>query len=87
MYESLVRAVSIKYLAEHREIDTSREREIRAQERAGFFWMRGLVEQLDRYQQDRTRYPTLAAYMPELVRYFAGVAEAMEQGRFTFPDA
>lgn len=81
LYESLVRASTIKYLLENAGVETGREQEIAAQERAGFLWMRGLVALLDAYQGDRARYPSLSAFMPEIVRYLETVSEAAERKR------
>jgi hypothetical protein len=76
LYESLVRASSIKYLVDNKTLATSREKEIAAQEKAGFLWIEGLVEQLDVYEQKRGQYKNLQDFMPELTKYFARVAAA-----------
>ena len=80
LYESLVRASSIKYMAAHSSFATTREMEIANQEKAGFLWMRGLVERLDFYENNRRRYRNLEDFMPELIKFFAGVAEAGRNG-------
>ncbi|MFN8651847.1 MAG: DUF4932 domain-containing protein [Gemmatimonadales bacterium] len=77
LYESLVRAVAIRYQAR----DAATEaRDISAQEQAGFLWIRGLLGVLDRYAGDRGRYPTLIELGPELVRYFQGTTAALRAG-------
>jgi Domain of unknown function (DUF4932) len=70
MYESLVRASTIKYLVAHSEIRTTLEKEIATQEKAGFLWIRDLVKELDRYEQNRNKYPDINAFMPELNHFF-----------------
>lgn len=76
MYESFVRASAIKYAEKTGTLWASREEAIVVQEKAGFFWMRGLVEHLDAYERDRSAYKTLDDYMPVLIRYFEKVAAA-----------
>jgi hypothetical protein len=80
LYESLVRASSIKYLLDNKTLATTREKEIAAQEKAGFLWIKGLVEQLDVYEQKRSQYKNLQEFMPELTKYFASVAAAPKAG-------
>ncbi|MFN8583448.1 MAG: DUF4932 domain-containing protein [Gemmatimonadaceae bacterium] len=67
--ESLVRAVAIQYNAAMGGV-SNKDREIAAQDGAGFLWMGGLVRALDRYARERARYPDLSAFAPELVRFF-----------------
>jgi aminopeptidase N len=75
MRESLVRAFAIKYTEQRGGGAAAREREIAAQEKAGFVWMKGLVEQLDAYERDRTRCKDMAAFMPVLIAFFKTAAK------------
>lgn len=68
--ESMVRAVAIKYAEENGGGAEARERAIAAEERAGFVWMRGLVERLDYYEANRDVFPDMPAFMPELIAFF-----------------
>jgi hypothetical protein len=70
MRESFVRAVAIKYAEAHGGGAAGRERDTAVQEKAGFVWMRALLEQLDQYERDRQRYPNLSAFMPSLIKFF-----------------
>jgi Domain of unknown function (DUF4932) len=82
LYESLVRACSIKYMMENKEIETSAEKEIAAQEKAGFLWMRGLVQQLDIYESNRKKYKNLETFMPEIIKYFTKVAAEIKENDY-----
>lgn len=78
MYESIVRAVAIKYMVKHPEIETTREKEIATQEKSGFFWMRDLLNHLDNYEKNRGKYPNFETYMPELVIHFEKIADELK---------
>ena len=69
-----MRAIAIRYLESSGTLTVDRTKEIQAQDRAGFIWMKSLLELLDGYEQERTRYRTFAEFMPQLVRYFNAVA-------------
>lgn len=75
LYESLVRACSIKYMMANKGISSDIEKEIAAQEKAGFLWMRRLVKELDIYEVNRKKYKNLEEYMPQINRFFKRVAE------------
>lgn len=74
LYESLVRSCSIKYMMAHKGEGWDPEKEIASQEKAGFFWMRGLIEELDEYEANRAKYRNLEEYMPRLVAFFEETA-------------
>ncbi|HEV7681581.1 MAG TPA: DUF4932 domain-containing protein [Pyrinomonadaceae bacterium] len=78
LYESLVRACSIKYFGANKGISSDIEKEIAAQEKAGFLWMRGLVEQLDLYEANRKEYKTLEQFMPQIELFFKNVSKRWE---------
>lgn len=77
LYESLVRSVSIKYFVANGGIATTREKELAAQERAGFLWIRDLVSELDQYEAHRDQYPTLKKFMPRINLVFKKAAEKL----------
>lgn len=70
MYESLVRAGSIKYWERHPGIIASREAAVATEVNAGFLWMDGLVRELDRFEANRGKYKTIEDFTPELLAFF-----------------
>ena len=74
LYESLVRALVIKYIVKNDSDKHIKERETIKQETLGFFWMKGLVQQLDVYESRRSEYKSIAVFMPEIIRYFGTIA-------------
>lgn len=85
LYESLVKAASIKYISHNKAIKISASEETAAQEKAGFFWIRGLVQLLDKYGNNKHVYKNVKALMPEIIDYFRNVAKAMNEGKYVFP--
>lgn len=79
LYESLVRACSIKYFKANQRITSDIEKEIAAQEKAGFLWMRDLVEQLDLYEANRKEYQTLEQFMPQIELFFKDVSNRLRK--------
>jgi hypothetical protein len=74
-----VRACSIKYLKANEGISSDIEKEIAAQEKAGFLWMRGLIERLDVYEANRKEYKTLEQFMPQIELFFKDVASRLKK--------
>jgi hypothetical protein len=70
LYESMVRSCGIRYMMANEADRSIVENEITKQEKAGFFWIRGLVDKLGDYEERRDKYPDLRGYMPELILYF-----------------
>jgi len=64
--EILVRASVIKYMADHYPINT--EKYFSTEKNNGFIWIKELYNSLLNYEQNRTQYPTLRSYMPEIVK-------------------
>ncbi|MBL0355902.1 MAG: DUF4932 domain-containing protein [Chitinophagaceae bacterium] len=75
LYESLVRACTIKYMMSNEKDNTTATKEIIKQEELGFFWIKGLVEKLSIYENNRKKYKNLEAFMPEVIKYFRYVAD------------
>jgi hypothetical protein len=73
MYESLVRASTVRFTLDH-EGPAAARKEINYHEGRGFTWMAELAELLGTYQRNRDEYPTLDAFMPQVVEMFNGVA-------------
>jgi len=68
--ESVVRAAVIIYMKEHNYDEKSINKEMTRQLNRGFYWMEGLVKELENYEQNRQQYPDLESFMPRLVEFF-----------------
>ena len=64
--EAIVRAAVIKYMKDNNFEQYEIETEIKIQKEKGFFWIEELVEELERYDEQRDKYPTLENYIPKL---------------------
>lgn len=73
MYESLVRACVVRYLIDTDSIAAGM-REIQAQHARGFVWAGELAQLLGDYDTHRTRYTSLADFMPRIVEFFQAYA-------------
>jgi hypothetical protein len=73
MYEALVRAGVIRYVAAHQGEAAARE-EIAAQTELGFVWSEALDDLLRQYENDRERYPSVRSFMPRIVAFFQELA-------------
>ncbi|MFO0829819.1 MAG: DUF4932 domain-containing protein [Phycisphaerales bacterium] len=76
LYESMVRACVIRYLADRQGADAAK-REAEEQRATGFTWVPALASRLETYANDRQRYATLDAYMPEVAKFFDATAETI----------
>jgi len=76
--ESMVRAATARYAFEHQgpEAATAAVNEERSR---GFLWTGELLALLGKYAQDRERYPTLDAFMPQVVEFFDDVASRVDR--------
>jgi hypothetical protein len=70
IYESLVRASVVRYLAKHDPEGQSAQRQLREEEQRGFIWTENLVTILGEYERNRDTYPTLSSFMPRIVQFF-----------------
>lgn len=66
--EILVRASTIKYFLNHDAKDSDIQRFIRYEQANGFLWIEPLLDALAEYENNRTQYPTLEKFMPEIVK-------------------
>lgn len=74
--ETLVHASMIKYLKDHDFDQSEIEMWINLIKRNfGFFWIEELVEELENYDKQRDKYPTLESYMPKLAEAYKIWAE------------
>ncbi len=79
MYESMVRACTIEYLMKYQGKVAAGMDAIEDRNR-GFEWIGELSSLLDKkYERDRKRYPTLEAFMPEVVDFFNKYADEFEK--------
>ncbi|MDR2410180.1 MAG: DUF4932 domain-containing protein [Bacteroidales bacterium] len=73
MCEILVRASVIKYFQAH-QLRDNRVKYLLAQERnSGFIWIDALFGVLTQYEQNRTTFPTLRSFMPEIIKMQNGL--------------
>ncbi|MDR2036837.1 MAG: DUF4932 domain-containing protein [Bacteroidales bacterium] len=69
--EALVHASVIKYMKDHDFKQSEIETWIKLlEENFGFFWIEELVDELENYEIQRDKYPTLESYMPELAEAY-----------------
>lgn len=76
--ESLVRAAVIKYMKDHQFDKNQIENEIKEQVSSKFLWINELTEELENYDKQRDKYPTLESYMPNIIKAFANYADSIE---------
>jgi len=76
--EALVRASVIKYLKDHNSDKKLIEIELNEQLDRGFLWTDSLVKELERYENNRDKYPTLESFMPEIITFFNKTATEID---------
>jgi len=69
LYESMVRAATIRYIFEHAGPEAARRAEESERVRS-FLWMGELCDLLATYEKNREAYPTLDSFMPKVVLFF-----------------
>jgi hypothetical protein len=77
--EALVRAAVIRYMQDQHFDRDIIQNEVRRQVETGFLWIEKLVGELQKYSDNRTVYPTLESYMPELIKTYDGYADFVEK--------
>ena len=83
--ESLVRASVVRYLMyNNKDNPKVSEDEILIQLNRGFLWMKDLVDLLGNYEANRTKYPTIDAYYPTIISFFASVAGNIGASKLTY---
>lgn len=78
LYEALVRAGVLKYMADHGTDSFDLHIGAAREEIKGFLQMGELVATLQAYDSNRTTYPTFDSYMPEIVRFYQATADNIE---------
>lgn len=82
--ESLVRASVIRYLMQHEPDSSQMRANIHRERNRGFLWMEDLVRLLDEYENNRSQYPTLSAFMPRLTVFFNDFAHRIDTVKSDF---
>ncbi len=77
LQESLSRAATIEYVAEH-DGPQPAQLLIRRENAHSFFWMAELVQLLDAYRADSRAYPDFESFMPRVADYFDNLAPRMQ---------
>ncbi|WP_282126251.1 DUF4932 domain-containing protein [Marinifilum flexuosum] len=68
IYEILVRASTIRYFEDNGASKNVVEKLLNAEKAKGFLWIDELYKALERYSSNRSKYPTLNDFMPEIVK-------------------
>ena len=77
--EALVRASVIKYLKDHNFEKSNIDSLINMEKNNGFVWIEELVNELESYDNQRDKYPTLESYMPKIVEAYDTWADKIQQ--------
>lgn len=77
--EALVRASVIKYFIDHGANETEIQMMTNNESNKGFIWIKGLVDELNKYDVQRNTYPTLESYLPEFSKAYENFAEKISQ--------
>lgn len=68
--EALVRAAVIKYMKDHKFTDKEIQTETNIQLNRAFLWIEELVAELEKYDRQRSIYPTLESYLPNIINAY-----------------
>jgi len=77
--EALVRASVIKYFIDHGASEIEIQMMVKKESNNGFIWIKGLVDELKKYDNQRNIYPTLESYIPVLSNAYKTYAEKISQ--------
>lgn len=77
--ESLVRASVIKYFIDHGANETEIQMMLNKETNNGFIWIKGLVDELRQYDNQRNKYSTFESYIPVLSNAYKIFAEKISQ--------
>jgi hypothetical protein len=75
--ESVVRASVIRYMLKYDSYNAAKGQMI-SEIGNGFYWMQGLVNILYEYEHNRTKYPTLESFMPQIIQFYDKIAKESE---------
>ncbi len=72
--EALTRASEIVYMRTHDFFEDDLPEAVKEEIAMGFWWVERLADLLQEYQLRREKYPTLAEFMPEVVKFYDNLA-------------
>lgn len=76
--ESIVRASVVRYLlANNSNNKQIAENEIKKQVNRGWLWTRELSSLLEKYEGDRSKYPTINEFYPTIISFFKSTADSI----------
>ncbi|OJZ00429.1 DUF4932 domain-containing protein [Sphingobacterium sp. 40-24] len=84
--EALVRAAVIKYQKDHNFSSEEISKETNEQLDRGFLWIEKLVDELENFDRQRNRYPSLESYMPVLAKAYQSYATDISSLDKTFEE-
>jgi len=84
--EALVRAAVIKYQKDHHFSLEEISKETNEQLDRGFLWIEKLVDELENFDRQRDKYPTLESYMPVLAEAYQSYATNISSLDETFEE-
>jgi len=79
LYESLVRALVIRYLSHYSDTDYTNMILGLERKQNGFPWMKELSVLLESYERNRAIYPDLDSFAPQVVEFFRGYAKDIKR--------
>jgi hypothetical protein len=83
--ESLVRASVVRYLFKNNDGDNNIVNdEIAEQLNRGFLWTKELVSLLEVYENNRTKYPSIIDFYPEIITFFKSTADSISSVKTNF---
>jgi len=77
--EALVRASVIKYFIDHLASESEIQMMLNNESNKGFIWIKGLVAELKKYDNQRDIYPTLESYLPNLSNAYKTFEDKISQ--------
>ena len=77
--EALVRASVIKYFIDHGVSESEIQMMLNNESNKGFMWIKGLVAELKKYDNQRDIYPTLESYIPNLSNAYKTFEDKISQ--------
>lgn len=83
MFESLVRAATIRYMLAH-EGKKAAQSEIKEQQAKGYLFMPEIVNLMGEYEINRKKYPTLESFMPRIIALFDSLALRIEAMKLSY---
>lgn len=83
--EAMVRAAVINYMYKDPVNMYNIDSEIDHQKSIGFFWIANLVKELEVYDNNRDKYPSMASFVPRIVNFYNNLAKKIQIEGFSLP--